>query len=303
MQRPNMKEYIKIYAILIVLSNINEFQENFFFDKNLKKDTILFSFLQEMRILWNNFGDKNEKNFQDYENIYTSFIMQINKLSENKGINNIFDNLKSLFEEILLQIQNDLYELKYKKKFNYQDRLFNIKSELENLYSKKTVLEDLFFFENESSQYRGGKNINNSFFMRYFLEFDINEKEVVKDIKSLFDKLNESINDVNTQPLNIFRKFITLPKYLIIIINNKNKDLRTMLNNNLDIKTFCENKDVKAQFKLISFIDSEKVIPICKSPVNDKWYKYDSIIEEENSISQVRPFPKLLIYKQNIKEK
>jgi len=76
-----------------------------------------------------------------------------------------------------------------------------------------------------------------------------------------------------------------------------------MLNNNLDIKTFCENKDVKAQFKLISFIDSEKVIPICKSPVNDKWYKYDSIIEEENSISQVRPFPKLLIYKQNIKEK
>ena len=256
-----------------------------------------------MRILWNNFGDKNEKNFQDYENIYTSFIMQINKLSENKGINNIFDNLKSLFEEILLQIQNELYELKYKKKFNYQDRLFNEKSELENLNSKKTVLEDLFFFENESSQNRGGKNINNSFFMRYFLEFDINEKEVVKDIKSLFDKLNESINDGDTQPLNIFRKFITLPKYLIIIINNKNKDLRTQLNKELDIKEFCENKNVKAQFKLISFIDSEKVIPICKSPVNDKWYKYDSIIEEENSISQERPFPKLLIYKQNIKEK
>ena len=109
MQRPNMKEYIKLYAILIVLSNIKEFQENFFIDKNLKKDTILFSFLQEMRILWNNFGDKNKKNFQDYENIYTSFIMQINKLSENKGINNIFDNLKSLFEEILLQIQNELF--------------------------------------------------------------------------------------------------------------------------------------------------------------------------------------------------
>ena len=256
-----------------------------------------------MRILWNNFGCENEKYFQEYENIYTSFIMQINKLSENKGINNIFDNLKLLFEEILLQIQNDLYELKYKMKFNYQDRLFNKKSELENLNSNRTLLEDLFFFINELFQNQGEKNINNSFFVRYFLEFDINKKEVVKDIKSLFDKLNESINDGNTQPLNIFRKFITLPKYLIIIINNKNKDLRTMLNNNLDIKTFCENKDVKAQFKLISFIDSEKVIPICKSPVNDKWYKYDSIIEEENSISQVRPFPKLLIYKQNIKEK
>ena len=227
----------------------------------------------------------------------------MNKLSENKGINNIFDNLKLLFEEILLQIQNDLYELKYKKKYNYQDRLFNKKSELENLNSNKTLLEDLFFFINESSQNRGGKNINNSFFMRYFLEFDIKEKEKVKDIKSLFDKLNESINDGKTQPLDIFRKFITLPKYLIIIINNKNKNLRTQLNKELDIKAFCENKNVKAQFKLISFIDSEKVIPICKSPVNDKWYKYDSIIKEENSISQERPFPKLLIYMQNIKEK
>ena len=303
MQRPNMKEYIKIYAILIVLSNIKEFQENFFIDKNLKKDTILFSFLQVMRILWNNFGDKYEKNVKENDNIYTSFFGQIKNLSDNKGIYNIFDNLKLLFDEILLQMQNDLYELKYKKKYNYQDRLFNKKSELENLNSNKTLLEDLFFFINESSQNRGEIKMNNSFFMRYFLEFDINEKEVVKDIKSLFDKLNESINDGNTQPLNIFRKLITLPKYLIIIINNKNKDLRTMLNNNLDIKTFCENKDVKAQFKLISFIDSEKVIPICKSPVNDKWYKYDSIIEEENSISQVRPFPKLLIYKQNIKEK
>ena len=108
MQRPR-KEYINIYAILIVLSNIKEFQENIFIDKNLKKDTILFSFLQVMRILWNNFGDKYEKNVKENDDIYTSFFGQIKNLSDNKGIYNIFDNLKLLFEEIILQMQNDLY--------------------------------------------------------------------------------------------------------------------------------------------------------------------------------------------------
>ena len=95
----------------------------------------------------------------------------------------------------------------------------------------------------------------------------------------------------------IKKKLISLPEYLIIIVNATTKDIITYLDKKIEIKKICNIKDKIPDYELISFIESNNC-PIIKSD-NNIWKGCDS---GEERLSKKRKVPNLLIYKQ-IKQK
>ena len=314
-------ELFKIKSFLTCLSNIIELRDYIpkknneieivqddKDDKDNKNDiTFLLNCLAVLRII----KKKNTKFFenikkenifvQQYFDTYNIFLTQIKDLSikENQNID-IFQCLNLLIKTIILELQKQLYHLEKKKKFEYDGtKPYTHINILNKFNNEKTIIQKLFFFELEITK-KSCKCEESKFYqLKYYLEFDLNEKKKNSlKIKELVDKLNNTETcRICQKERKIKKKFISLPEYLIIVVNDTTKHISTFLEKNLDIKDFCNIKDKIIKYELISFID-EKLGPVIKS--NDKWRVCNS---ENFNLSQERTIPNLLIYKQIIQKK
>ena len=289
----------KIQSLLLCLANIREIKDFINSKPNkIKNDyPFLFNFFQILRIMW-----KFDSKFigiyaKDYESIFFNLLFQIRDLSKSQINIDIFDDIKILLEKVILNLQNDLYKLEKGKDFNYKDEIFQSEKQLNNLNEKTTFLQDLFFFKIELIQTLD-KQEGKGYYQKYYLEFDINEEYKKSfDILYLFDKLNETNGKINI----INRKLISLPKYLIIIINNNKKiNFKLFPKNIMDIEKFCKENINKTKYEFICFIDINSTT-FFKSIINSKWYKYDGKINVINNINNGIEFQNgsnFVIYKQ-----
>ena len=288
-------EYIKVYSILECLFNIKELKDYIIKDNKLIEDSFSFHFFQILRIMWN-YPERYEiQNSNEFENLFSSFLIQLQELSKDYN-KNIFDDIKLLMETIVLELQKDLYKSNFNKDFIFNDKLYRDLNTINKL-NEKIFFQELFFFDVELSQKCKCQN-NCTYYRKYFLEFNIDEKDKDKsiDIKTLFKNLDDTEVCEKNHKMTITRKLITLPKYLIITLNFNNKALK-YYPKKLDCNDISNCKNGKTEYELISFIDEKKSVPICKSPVNDKWYKYDAEISEDSK-NKERSLPILLIFKQ-----
>ena len=287
--------YNNIKALLICLSNINEIKNNIPLKTNLiKKDSFLFYFFQILRMMWSHKTKFVEKIKVEQENIFLNFLIEIRQLS---GINkeiNIFNNLKILVETIILNLQKDYCKIKYNKEFIYQNNIYKNNKGINQKNNEKIFMQDLFFFdiwliqECKNCKRKIEKN-----YTTYYLEFDV--KENMEDMLSVLGGLDEKLKCECGKDIAITRRFISLPKYLIIIINNNiNKKIKNF--GNINIKEFCKNIR-KAKYELYGFVDKNSKT-ICKSPTDSKFYEYGTeIIEEVDKFNEENNNPNLLIYK------
>ena len=131
------------------------------------------------------------------------------------------------------------------------------------------------------------------------MEFNLNENDKNSiQIAELFIKLKKKENcKICQKEKKIKKKLISLPEYLIIIVNATTKDIITYLDKKIEIKTICDIKNKIPDYELISFIESNNC-PIIKSD-NNIWKGCHS---GEEILRKNRKVPNLLIYKQ-IKQK
>ena len=163
----NDHDLIKIHSLLICLSNIKELieftpkrsNEIVIKDKNNKVDiTFLLNFFAVLRII----KKENTKYYESFKNdniilkkysdVYSIFLTQIQDLSTKENINkeNIFNNLDLLIKIIILKLQKQLYQSETKDNFDYDDKtVFQNKEDLNRINNKKTIIQNLFFFEIE----------------------------------------------------------------------------------------------------------------------------------------------------------
>ena len=309
LDEPN-KDCIKIHSVLICLMNIKKLKD-LTIDKNglnIKVNIdFLFNFCQVLGIIKRNYKKflgqiiskyKKEKIKCEYEEVYDSFLLQVQKLSNEKD-GNIFDNMSLLIEKIILKLQQELYKLKYNEEFNYDSSkllLENIK-----INDKQTLIQKLFFFKIEITEDCNCKKAK-YYQLKYYLEFCLNEKDGDSiEIISLFKQL-ETKGKCNSCGKELIQKrtLISLPEYLIIVVNDKNtkKTITTYLQKKIDIKQFCSNiQDKKVEFELVSFTN-EKFYFLIKSK-KDEWI---CNLTEIRNISHTQKVPNLLIYKR-IKKK
>ena len=312
----NEPDLVKIHSLFICLSNIKELieftpkrsNEIVIKDKNNKVDiTFLLNFFAVLRII----KKENTKYYESFKNdniilkkyyeVYSIFLTQIQDLSTKENINkeNIFNNLDLLIKIIILKLQKQLYQSETKDNFDYDDKtVFQNIEDLNRINNKKTIIQNLFFFEIEIIKKCKCKE-NNSYQFKYYLEFNLNEndKNSIK-IDDLFIKLKKTENcEICQKEKRIKKKLISLPEYLIIIVNATTKDIIAYLDKKIEIKKICNIKDKIPDYELISFIESNNC-PIIKSD-NNKWKGCRS---GEEILRQKRKVPNLLIYKQ-IKQK
>ena len=175
--------------------------------------------------------------------------------------------------------------------------------DLENFYSiNNSIIKDLFFFEIEFIiDCEKCHSNNKSYFINCSLDFQLedilNEKKGNIDIYQILNNLNEESKCLECGKKYKLKRINSCPKFLIIIINQKDKNnLLFNINEQNDINNNISNKNKNnSLYELISFIidDSET---FCKSPVNNKWYSYKELIVEEKDIN-INTIPHLLIYK------
>ena len=271
------KEDKLIQTILACLANVKELKDYIPQNKSLiKRDSFLFIFFQIIRIMWSYNQKYFEKYGREHEQKFVAFMCEIEKIASADEKKIIFANLKLLIGKIILQLQKDLYKLQFDKEFIFEFNQFQDQIQLEKLNDKKTFLQDLFFFNIEISDESKSTGIK-EYFMKYYLDFDIKKDDPKSiELSTIFYKLNQKIEIDNNKTTTIQTKFISLPKYLIIIINNniKNKHISMIPNENLDIKEFCKGKFNKTKYNLLCII-GKNFISYCKSPVDSKWYHYD----------------------------
>ena len=157
--------------------------------------------------------DKREKIANEYEQAYSIFLVQIQELSKEK---NILDDIDLLIKLVLLKLQNQLYELEFGKKIDFDEsKIFLNKNDLIQFNNNKTYFQKLFFFGVEiSRKCKCNGNPNKYYRLKYHLNFSLSEKD--KDsmlIKDLFEKLKKDKCDCGKEQSI---KLISLPEYLII---------------------------------------------------------------------------------------
>ena len=305
---------IKLNSLLICLSNIKELRD--FIPKKIVKndkddeeniDDITFhlNFFAILRIVKKKnpellIGNNFENKLIDYADIYKIFITQIKDLSTKENKNekiDIFENINLLIKTIILELQDKLYQSENNKSFIYDyTKTLQFKP---NKIDKKTIIEKLFCFEIEINKKCKCKENNILYQRKYYLEFDLNEEDKKSmDILLLLQKLYEKekcpeCNEIS----NIEKKLISLPEYLIIVVNDTNKIKKTILQNNIDIKNFChisdKSYDNKFKYELIIFTN-ESFETLIKSNIDNKWRINNEKAEELNI---ERKLPNLLIYK------
>ena len=127
-------------------------------------------------------------------------------------------------------------------------------------------------------------------------------KEEYKSSVVITDLLEKKLGEdkiklENKEEMIIKRQLISLPKYLIIIINNKthNKTFKSFLKKTINMKEFSE-KDIKnTEYELVNIIDKDS-IATCKSPIDSKFYTYNEEKKQiENNHKNICPH--LIMYK------
>lgn len=301
-----------IQTILACLANIIEIKNYIPPKKEIIKDSFLFIFFQIIRIIWSYNQNYFEKYGKKHDEIFSILMPKIKEISPDKNIN-VFENLSFLIDGILLKLQKDLYKFQFHKDFIYDSNSYRDKVKLEQLNSGKTLFQELFFFNLEISQKIEGQDTK-EYCMKYYIDFDIKEDDKKSvDLKSLFNNLNQEFILLDTKnKMTVKKKFISLPKYLIVIINTdiNNKRFSMFLKKNVDIKEFCEDKLKKTKYELFSIIEKNS-ISYCKSPIDSKWYKYDLLsnigeLEKKSNKQPIKLFenihqeitPNLIILKQ-----
>ena len=307
MTSPN-KNCKKLHSFLICLINIIKLEDLILIknDLNIKENTDFFSnFCKVLGIIRKNYirfleqiisEDKKEKIENEYEEVYNVFISQVQELS-NEEDENIFDNMNLLIKKTILKLQKELYKLKYNEEFNYDDT--KLLTENIKINNEKTLFQKLFFFEIEISKNNCSCQNNKLYQLKYYLEFFLNDKDGDSmEIISLFNKLKRKEKcSVCGKDSEIKKALISLPEYLIITVNNKNKRITTILSEKIDIKPFCNNIEKnKIEYELVIFTNKD-FYPIIKLN-RGKWI----IGIKDFDFKTEKKMPNLLIYKK-VKEK
>ena len=294
--------------ILNCLLNIEPLK-NFFLDRNelskiINNNTIytkLFYEIFQYLWYWNN----------DKQNNLYDLRKQILKESDS----NIFEDIKSLIEFLLLKLDieqknNNLSQTIENEPFKLEKIYINIE-DIENILnsSKNSIIQKNFFFEFVTNyDHQCNEKFQEQYCIKCTLEFDINKIANILEKErpiNIYDILNNLIKDNICQSENLinhFEKLKTFPKFLIIIIKQKeNNNFSFNLEEFINIAKYLYDKGLEcfSNYELISFIKN-KSETICKSPVNNNWYIYkDNKIEKQENLFN-NPFeniPYLLIYK------
>ena len=302
---PPIKEYSKVHSILICLIHLMKLEELIpkknYLNNNIEVDFLdnFFKVLGVIKKDYRNFlkniksQDKREKIANEYEQAYSIFLVQIQELSKEK---NILDDMNLLIKLIILKLQNQLYEIEFGEKIDFDESIiFFNKNDLIQFNSKKTYFQKLFFFGVEiSRKCKCNGNPNKYYRLKYYLNFSLNEKD--KDstkIKDLFEKLKKDKCDCGKEQSI---KLISLPEYLIITVKDAKKTINTFLDKEIDIKKYCTNDVVeknKNYYELISFIN-EDFYPLLKEEKKPIFRQCDG---KEININNYKKMPNLLIYK------
>ena len=303
---------IKIRSLLILFSNLKELRDYIpenkaQTDKDNKIDIAFlsnfFAVLRYIEKINSKLNGKKPDNIivEKCEDIFNIFLTQIQDLSikDNKIKNiNIFKNFHILIKIIILELQKILYQLQTKQNFDYDEEILYKNRICLNQNNEKLIIQKLFFFELQVIQHGCKCEDNNFYQIKYYLKFDLNEKDKNSlKIISLFDKLKEiEICKTCKKERKIKKKLISLPEYLIIIVKDTTKYITTFLEKTIDIKKSCYIAEKKIEYELISFADLN-FRPIIKF---DNIWKGSKT--EQFNLSEERKMPNLLIYKQ-IKKK
>ena len=295
-------------GVLQCLSNIDDIKF-FFLNRNnltsiIEENSIFTKYLYEIiQDLW-------YWNEEDRSNIINNnFITEIKK-SVKFNNNNNGDNIALLIKNILLNLHNEIKEdndgNKIKNNYTKLDGIYqDFKDMDDNFYSiNNSFIQKSFFFELGSRYYCNScKTNDNHYNIECLLEFDFEQIKKDLSIYTLLDYLKEDIKCQNCKNSNkLMKKFVSIPQYLIIIIKrNENNDFYFKLDENIDIRTYIGNNDVKdkSTYTLISFVKNN-LVSFCKSPINNKWYIYNyeqNNIKECHNIIEVKTIPYFLIYK------
>ena len=237
----------------------------------------------------------------------------MNQIEKDYGSDFIFTDIKLLIDFLLLKLHEEQkVDFKNQRIKNRETELFKtFKSEdeiIKKFYDKnQSLIQKLFFFDIKLSfecNYCTNKNIE--YYVNFSLDFDIEQSNDNITISNLLETLNININcDKCNKSLKLYRKISNCPLYLIIFIRNeKNYKYNFDIEEEINIKNYVSNEIEKnIKYELIAIIKNS-LITICKSPKENKWYKYDGSKDKfEININKLsRNFiPNLLIYKNKIK--
>ena len=299
-------------GVLQCLSNIKDIKI-FFLKRNdltsiIEENSIFTKYLyQIIQDLWY-WNEEDKSNI-----INNNFIKEIKKSV--KFNNSNCDNIALLIKNILLNIHNesktDKERNKIKNNYTKLDGIYqDLKDMNDNFYSiNNSIIQKLFFFKLESKYYCNScKTNDNHYNIECLLEFDFEKIKKNLTIYTLLEYLNEDIKCPNCNNSNrLIKKFISIPQYLIIIIKRNEKcDFHFKLEENIEIKNYIGDKDIKnmSSYTLISFIKNN-LISLCKSSIDNQWYKYNykqNNIEKCHNIIEDKTIPYLLIYKNDNNE-
>ena len=296
-------------GILQCLANLKEFKDFFLNKKEIikfnEKDNIFTKyFYKTIQDLWFGFND-NVNN-----NLNINFMEEIKK----EDSNDIFNSIKLLIDSLLLKIHNEIKTGKNNK------RIKNITTKLNEMYEKEleinnfygnnvSFIQNLFFFDMELKSFCSYCKKN---YLHYYINYCSLDLEIKQTLKNNNIKIQNIlsynlIEDLNCECSKIIKckkQFRTLPKYLIIIIKQpKDQDYKFKMGEliDLDINNYLidnSNFKNKSKYELVSIMDNNLVI-YCKSPINNKWYKYiEKDIKNIEKINTLMIAANLLIYRQ-----
>ena len=270
-------------GVLVCLINLGLFQ-NFFLNrndlvKNVKEDSIYIKYFYKIiNDLWNS-QDKDLNT-----ELYISFFNEIKK--KNYDSDNIFSNIKLLIDFLFLRLhEEEKVDLNKQKIIFSEEQLYlTYNSEQEiitNFYINQSFIQKLFLFDFKlifNCNYCQNKQLK--YFISFSLDFDIEQSNDKITIYNILDNLN-MINiddkcDKCKESREIKKIIISCPIYLIIIIRSEeNCNSNFVIEEDINIKKYVSNeKEENTNYELVSLI-KDTFITICKSPRDNKWYKYD----------------------------
>ena len=261
------------------------------------------------------FKDSNSEKIKDFINF---ILEQLHNELKNKNIENDLDQNKSL----------DL---------NANDKEIMLKNFNEKINKEKTIISELFFGTIETS-YECLHCNNNIIYYNYEIL-----KYITFPLEEIKSKINSNNNEVTIDDClniisekNLFNgekeyycykcKKLTKCKYqsniyefpnilIIILERDKNNIFPVKINFNdiFNITRLSKNNDISQIFyELYGVVtltnqneQKENFVAFCKSPINNKWYKFDDT-KVSNSISDIKKniinykIPYILFYKKQI---
>ena len=271
------KNLINSFNANIVMDRIKEINILFHNEQCLTiKDFIIFVLNQIHTELKENSNKVqiNSNVFQDYNQYDKKIVYQhfINKfLKENSIISNIFYSITEITNECL-NCKNNFNSIGLSNPICYNYQIFNclifpldkiITMKLNSFQYNKTIsLSECFHFNQKKENISG----NNQIYCKICKQ-NTNYKNKSKIYKS--------------------------PKTLIIILDRNNvSEIKFEFKEEIDISQFVIDADKeKSMYTLYGIIsdighnNKKEFVAVCKSPVDDKWYRYNnSIVKEINDI-------------------